>query len=365
MSKIRVLVVDDSVVTRKLVSDALAADPLVEVVGVAGNGRIALRMLTQVNPDAVILDVEMPGMDGLAALAELRKTHPKLPVIMFSTLTDRGAAATLEALAKGANDYVTKPANAGSLAAAIQHVQDQLLPRIKLFCRGRDGATGLLAARQESSTNRALGTNRTPRKVSVIGIGCSTGGPNALADLLAALPLDLPVPILITQHMPPTFTRLLAEGLTVQTGFPVIETTDDDRLEPGVVYVAPGDHHLTVAPTANGVVVKLNQQPAENGCRPAVDVMFRSLAQTFGAGTLGVVLTGMGKDGLRGAERIVEAGGTVLAQDEATSVVWGMPGFVANAGLARQVLPLLELPDAITKLVTGGRPATALSIGGA
>ncbi len=361
MSKIRVLVVDDSVVTRRLVSDALAADPLVEVVGVAANGRIALLKLTQVNPDAVILDVEMPGMDGLAALAELRKTHPTLPVIMFSTQTDRGAAATLEALARGANDYVTKPANMGNLAAALRHVGDQLLPRIKLFCRGRESTSGLLAA---AGTNATPSVKSAPRKVGVVGIGCSTGGPNALAELLAGLPLELPVPILITQHMPPTFTRLLAEGLATKSGFPVVEAADGDLLEPGVVFVAPGDHHLTVARTPEGMAVRLNQQPAENGCRPAVDAMFRSLAQTFGEGTLGVVLTGMGKDGLRGAEKIVEAGGSVLAQDEATSVVWGMPGFVANAGLARQVVPLPDLPEAVARLVAVGRPTAIVSAGG-
>lgn len=359
MSKIRVLVVDDSVVTRKIVSDALAADPLIEVVGVAANGRIALLKVPQVNPDAVVMDVEMPGLDGLAALAELRKTHPKLPVVMFSALTDRGAAATLEALARGANDYVTKPANVGSLDAAVRHIHDQLVPRIKLFCRGRESTVGLLPSLGAVGLTAPLGKSRLPRRVDVLAVGCSTGGPVALAELFAALPLDLPVPVVVTQHMPPTFTRLLAEGLTAKTGFPVYEAADGDVLEPGVVFVAPGDFHLTVARGPADVAIRLHQHPPENGCRPAVDVMFRSVAQAYGGGTLGVVLTGMGRDGLRGAERVVAAGGTVLAQDEETSVVWGMPGFVANAGLAREVLPLAELPEAVVRHLAVGRPVLA------
>lgn len=348
MRKIRVLIVDDSTVLRRLLTDALAADPALEVVGTASNGRIALAKLSQVNPDIVTLDMEMPEMDGLETLVELRKTYPRLPVIMFSTLTSRGAAATFDALARGASDYVTKPANVGGVSEAQQNVRQQLIPKIKGFCPWHcDSATTQPAARPRLS---AVAKPR-PRnaRIELVVLGVSTGGPNALASLVPQLPASLPVPLLIVQHMPPIFTRHLAERLNAASSLNVVEAQAGDVLRPGGIWIAPGDYHLTVRRAGTNLTLATNQDPPENSCRPAVDVLFRSAAEVCGSGLLGVVLTGMGQDGMRGSEVIRDAGGRVLAQDEATSVVWGMPGAVVQAGLADEILPLAEMSKAICR----------------
>mgnify|MGYP001806863176 CR=1 FL=1 len=352
MPKIRVLIVDDAVVVRRMVGDVLASDPDIEVVGVAATGRIALAKIPQVNPDVVTLDVEMPDMDGLQTLAEIRKTHPKLPVIMFSTLTERGASATLDALSLGATDYVTKPANVGSVAVALQRIREQLIPKIKQWC-GRQPTPPPAPA-----VTRPPAAARRPTAaagVEVVVVGVSTGGPNALAEVLPALPADLPVPVLVVQHMPPVFTQLLAKRLDSACKVRVYEGSPAARPTPGTVWVAPGDHHMTVTRDHTGPRVHLNQAPPENSCRPAADVLFRSAAAAYGPGVLAVVLTGMGQDGLRGCEVIAESGGQILAQDEATSVVWGMPGFVARAGLADRVLPLPVIAHEIVRRVQATR----------
>lgn len=361
MGKIRILSVDDAVVVRRLISDTLASDPALEVVGTAANGRIALAKIPQVNPDLVLLDVEMPVMDGLQTLAALRKTHPRLPVIMFSTLTQRGATATLEALALGATDYVAKPANVGSMAAAIQRIREELIPKIKVLCSGilaspRITAAGTSAAVSRPARPRPVLLDR--EKVEVVVLGVSTGGPNALAQLLPQLPANFPVPVLLVQHMPPIFTKLLAQRLATQCSLRVVEATAGEPLRSGTIWIAPGDYHLTV--TRNGLMPQtgIHQAPPENSCRPAVDVLFRATAEVFGSGVLGVVLTGMGQDGLRGSERIAEAGGRVLVQDEESSVVWGMPGFVARAGLAEQILPLEQMASEIIRRAFRGRTLT-------
>ncbi len=355
MAPIRVLVVDDAVVIRRLLSDILAADPAIEVAGVAANGRIALQKLEQVNPDLVILDVEMPELDGLATLAELRKRWRRLPVIMFSTLTERGAATTLEALALGATDYFTKPSNSGSMALAAQRVREELVPRIKQLCgRASAPAPGSAAPAPAAAVRPAPAA---PRRVApalppeAVVIGVSTGGPNALAEVLPALPADFPVPVLVVQHMPPVFTRFLAERLDTRCKLRVVEATAGMPVQAGTIYVAPGDWHM-VAERGGALTpprIRLHQGPLENSCRPAVDPLFRSAVECWGGALLGVVLTGMGQDGLRGAEAIHDAGGQVLAQDEATSVVWGMPGFVANSGFADRVLPLGEVAGEIVR----------------
>jgi two-component system chemotaxis response regulator CheB len=358
MPKIRVLVVDDAVVIRRLVSEELSRDPALEVVGTAANGHVALARLTQVNPDLVVLDVEMPEMDGLAMLKELRKTHPRLPVIMFSSLTERGAEATLDALALGANDYFTKPSNAGGLEGSMQVIREQLVPKIKALCARNGGDS--LSARRGNATRRSATAGVSPRPivprpapgpVQVLAIGASTGGPNALAEVFRRLPADFPVPILIVQHMPPMFTRLLAERLSAEYAIPVQEATPGTVLEPGKAWIAPGDYHMTVSREGLRVRVQVHQEPPENSCRPAVDVLLRSVAQAFGPNSLAVILTGMGQDGLRGCELLREAGGQILTQDEATSVVWGMPGAVARAGLADRVLPLSLIADEILRRV--------------
>lgn len=353
MAKIRVLIVDDSVVIRRMLSDLLASDPDIEVVGAAANGQIALAKIPQLNPDLITLDIEMPVMDGLQTLTAIRKTYKRLPVIMFSTLTDKGAAATLDALSLGASDYVTKPANVGSVAAALELIRVELIPKIKDLCRSviaplsavpRPRA-GLELANSFATT---VGANHRPE---VLAIGVSTGGPNALAALMPGLSRDFPLPIVIVQHMPPLFTRLLAERLAAVSGLNAREGVAGSLLRSGEVWVAPGGFHMEVARTAEGVALRTHEGPPENSCRPAVDVLFRSVAQVFGANTLAVVLTGMGQDGLRGCEKIREAGGQILAQDEASSVVWGMPGAVSQAGLAHRVLPLSELAAEINRRV--------------
>ena len=376
MPKIRVLIVDDAVVIRRLVSDCLAQDPEIEVVGTAADGQIALAKIAQVNPDLITLDIEMPVLDGLKTLAALRKTHPKLPVIMFSTLTERGAGATLDALSLGASDYVTKPANVGSVGAAMQRIREELIPKIKGLCRPKAAPPAGSPFRPAAEAPKTFVTQRAARaRPEILAIGVSTGGPNALSALLPGLTRNFPIPIVIVQHMPPLFTRLLAERLTAVSGLPSHEGAAGDLLRPGEVWVAPGGFHMEVARAADGVRLRTHEGPPENSCRPAVDVLFRSVAQAFGARTLAVILTGMGQDGLHGCECIREAGGQVLTQDEASSVVWGMPGAVTQAGLADKVLPLCELAAEINRRVqtfgprsetsTPPVPALKLSLSGA
>jgi two-component system chemotaxis response regulator CheB len=356
MRRVSVLVVDDSVVVRKLVSDVLAADPGIEVAGAAANGKVALAKIPQVNPDLVTLDIEMPVMDGLETLREIRARHPRLPVIMFSTLTARGASATLDALERGASDYVTKPANVGSVQASMASVRDQLIPKIKALC-------GVVAAPAPRPPAPFAGRPAATRawagatgRVDLLVIGVSTGGPDALAAVLPELPATLPVPVLVVQHMPPVFTGLLAKRLNSRCPLAVAEARAGDPVQPGRVLIAPGDYHLRLSGPAGAATARLDQGTPENYCRPAVDVLFRSAAETYGAHTLAVVLTGMGADGQRGAQRIVEAGGEVYAQDQATSVVWGMPGAVTGAGLASKVLPLSAVAPAVLSRLAVGRP---------
>ncbi|HEX8814579.1 MAG TPA: chemotaxis response regulator protein-glutamate methylesterase [Terriglobales bacterium] len=349
MPPIRVLIVDDSVVVRKLLSQALSARPELELAGTASSGAIALAKLPQLNPDVVTLDIEMPGLNGIQTLIEIRRLYPKLPVIMFSTLTERGAAITLEALSLGASDYVTKPTNSESLANAMEQVQRELTDKILT-----------LAVRNHNGTPRHQPISATKKKltdqpVHLLAIGASTGGPNALAELIPRLPADFPVPVVVVQHMPPLFTRLLAERLDTRSPLSVQEAAAGTTLEPGYVWIAPGNHHLVVARKGTAAIIDLNQAPPENSCRPAVDVLFRSVAHTYGANALALVMTGMGSDGARGATEIHETGGTILVQDEASSVVWGMPGAVVAAGAADRIFPLAEIGPEVVRRVTASR----------
>lgn len=345
------LIVDDSVVIRRLLTDVLASDPALDVPGAAANGRIALAKMPQVNPDVVILDVEMPEMNGLETLAVLRRDYPHTPVIMFSTLTERGAAHTLEALALGASDYVTKPANVGDLGTAMARVRDELIPRIKALHRG-----SALPAPVPGGAGHLARAHHPGGVVDVVAIGVSTGGPNALASLLPRLPEDFPVPVLVVQHMPPLFTKLLAGRLDGQCALTVREGVPGARVEAGTVWIAPGDWHMTVEKCGASVVLGTSRSSPENSCRPSVDVLFRSVASLYGSRVLAAVLTGMGQDGFRGAEAIHEAGGRVLVQDEASSVIWGMPGYVANGGLADRVLPIDQMaPEIMRRTAPTGR----------
>uniref|UniRef100_UPI003D7ED4ED protein-glutamate methylesterase/protein-glutamine glutaminase n=1 Tax=Kineococcus sp. SYSU DK030 TaxID=3383151 RepID=UPI003D7ED4ED len=354
--RIRVLVVDDSVVVRRIVTDVLASDPVIEVVGTAPNGKVALEKIQQLKPDAVTLDIEMPVMDGLQTIKEIRRVDRRLPVVMFSTLTERGATATLEALSSGASDYVTKPANVGSVSESMESVRAELIPKIKALVPGVAEPRSAVVARPATpvALRARSGAARTPRALVV---GSSTGGPEALSSVLAKLPAGLGVPVLVTQHMPPVFTRMYAQRLDKVSALTVVEAVDGQSVEAGTVYVAPGDFHMEVVRRGSALVVKLHQGPPENFCRPAVDVMVRSAVAAFGGELLALVLTGMGSDGKLGCKAVAEAGGQVVVQDEATSVVWGMPGAVAREGLADEVLPLSAIPDALLRRLGGARPA--------
>jgi two-component system chemotaxis response regulator CheB len=284
-------------------------------------------------------------MDGLEALREIRKSHPRLPVLIFSALTERAGELTLEALREGASDYITKPTSVGDAVNPVERVRAELLAKIKALVSRRAAAREAAIPALPVAAPRSRGL--FPPAVELVVIGASTGGPNALEDLLIALPGDFPVPIAIAQHMPQPFTRLFAERLDQRTALRTREAEHGARPRAGEVWIAPGDYHLAVARDSEGLLLHLNQGPQENACRPAADVLFRSAVASCGSGVLAVVLTGMGCDGMRGCEGIRAAGGQVVVQDEASSVIWGMPGSVARAGLADAVLPLARIADAL------------------
>ena len=344
--RVRVLIVDDSVIVRKVLSDVLSSHPATEVAGTAASGDLALAKLDQIKPDVITLDIEMPGRNGLETLVEIRKRYPKLPVIMFSTLTERGGKATLDALALGATDYATKPASGDGLLAAKEQIRRELVAKIL----GLRPAPAFLPP----AAVCVAPAKRSPvrRRIDILAIGTSTGGPNALAAVVPRLPADFPVPVVLVQHMPPLFTKLLSERLNTSSALEVREGVAGTVLKPGCVWVAPGGQHMTVAQKEGATLVELNQNPPENSCRPAVDVLFRSVARAYGPHTLAVVMTGMGSDGTLGATAIRDAGGEIFVQDEASSVVWGMPGAVVAAGIADLICPLNNLADEIVRRVS-------------
>lgn len=352
METIRVLVVDDSLIVRRVVTEELSTQPDIEVVGAAQNGRIAIEKMSQLNPDVVILDIEMPEMDGLTALAHLKKSHPQTPVVMFSSLTALGAAATLEALSRGASDFFAKPGGAGGLDASRKLIQAELIPAIRALVTRKHP---VIAKTYVPPTGPPSRPSASAARVDVLAIGTSTGGPNALAELFAALPADFLVPILVVQHMPAMFTQLLAERLSKHSRIPTVEAQSGMEISPGKAWIAPGDYHMVLVRDGPRIRIKTNQEPHENACRPAVDPLFRSVAGIYGQHCLAVVLTGMGQDGLCGSEAVRKAGGQVIAQDEATSVVWGMPASVIRAGLADRVLPLSAIASEIVRRVRIGR----------
>ena len=342
--KIRVLVVDDSLVIRHLVRQALSEEPRIEVVGADADGIAALEHIPQLKPDVVTLDIEMPRMDGLETLRHIRQDHPRLRTIMFSTLTTRGAAVTLEALSLGADDYVPKAANSGSLDKSLGSLRNDLVPKILQF---------FAQPHQIDVVSKAVASPppvRLARRPRVVAIGVSTGGPNALAATIPLLPAHLPVPVLVVQHMPAMFTRMLADRLNSSSRLPVSEAEDDVEIKPGRIWIAKGDHHFAVRRVGDTVRSVLHRGPHENSCRPSVDVLFRSLAAVYASDVLAVVLTGMGNDGLRGVRDLKAAGAHAIVQDMATSVVWGMPGSIASAGMADRVLPLDQIAPEIVRL---------------
>ena len=353
MSRIRVLVVDDSAVARRIVVESLSRDPQIDVVGTAGNGRVALTMVEQLAPEVVTMDMEMPLMDGIETVRAMRRRGDRCRIIMFTRFSARDARRTFAALAAGANDYVTKPSSMVGGVAAMAAVAESLILKIKALApragsskTSPTGAAGPDRVRGAEVIQLAAPPQGPPRPVRAVVIGASMGGSEALLHVLRPI-TRLCVPVLVVQHMAPIFTRQLAEWLDLVCASTVLEATGGEELEPDHVYVAPGDHHLELRATARGARTLLQQGPPVNSCRPSVDTLFRSAVAVYGRDLLAVVLTGMGSDGLVGCEAVIAAGGTVLVQDEASSLVWGMPGAVARAGLAHRVVPLDEMGAAI------------------
>jgi two-component system chemotaxis response regulator CheB len=353
------MVVDDSAVIRGLIARILEADSDLEVVSSVGNGEMALAALRRAPVDVIVLDIEMPVMDGLTALPKLIAASPGTQIIMASTLTKENAEVSLKAMQMGAADYVAKPSAMREIHGAGAFKQE-LVAKVRTLAAAarRAGVPRPAATPQARPVPRpASGPTRialreTPAnfRPDVIAIGSSTGGPQALFELLGHLAGQVRLPIVVTQHMPATFTTILAEHIGRQCRIPAMEGRDGEVLAPGRCYIAPGNFHMTVEGRGGGVI-RLNQDPPENFCRPSVDVMLRSVVRAYGRNVLTVILTGMGQDGLKGCQALVEAGGAVLAQDEATSVVWGMPGAVAAAGLCSAVLPIKEIGPAIRKML--------------
>jgi two-component system chemotaxis response regulator CheB len=335
---IRVLVVDDSVVVRRLVVRAVEAEPDLELAGIASNGQMALQRVGNLLPDVVILDLAMPGMDGLSVLSELRRDHQGLPVVIFSSQPQGPLSSViLDALSKGKTELVLKPTATRDAAVGSDYVRDELLPVVREIVRARRESVGQPAARPAASRPRtAVSGQRT--RVDAVVVGVSTGGPEALATLFRGLHQALPVPVLIVQHMPAGFTKLLAERLDRMTEATVGEAVEGQLVEPGMVLFAPGGRHMELARVSDRVVVRINDGPRVNFCRPSADVLFRSAARVYGRATLAVVLTGMGTDGLVGSRAVHGAGGSVLAQSAATSTIASMP--MAVADFADAIIPL-------------------------
>jgi len=356
----RILIVDDSAVMRSLLRSVVCADESLDVAGTAADGESALMAIETLRPDLILLDVEMPVMDGLVTLRQLRARGHRMPVIMCSSHTQRGAQVTIEALACGASDYVTKPAGQASHEAAIRALALDLAPRIHALTSWLQpqppspSAAHIPLALPRPPAHRPQPVSSAP---AVLAIGVSTGGPAALEVLLPALPANFPMPVLIVQHMPELFTKLFAQRLDGHCRLRAREAAEGDPVLAGTIYIARGNWHMEVLAASRlgqPPTLHLNQGPLENHCRPAVDALFRSVAAVYGSGVLALVLTGMGSDGLIGCRAIREHGGSVLAQDEASSTVWGMPGAVANAGLAHSVLPLHGIVPEILRIAGRG-----------
>ncbi|MEL6061255.1 MULTISPECIES: chemotaxis-specific protein-glutamate methyltransferase CheB [unclassified Methylobacterium] len=366
---IRVLVADDSAVVRGLVARWIGEAGFT-LVGTASNGRIAVEMIAKHDPDVVLLDIEMPELDGTTALPRMLAMSPSVQVVMMSTLTTRNADISLKCLALGAVDYIAKPESSRGVTTS-EMFRAELIERVRVFgaarARTRRPASAPVPTAQPVPAVAAPAAPRpatpftlrpkvrsrtTPRALL---IGSSTGGPRAVGEMLEGIGAAAlrRLPVLIVQHMPPIFTAVFAEHLTTRTGIKAAEGKPDERIEAGRIYVAPGGRHMGLAAGPNGPIIKLTDGPPVNFCRPAVDVLFKDAAVVFGAATATVILTGMGSDGTNGARALTDAGGPVLAQDEATSTVWGMPGSVARAGLAEAVLPLSELATALRAMITG------------
>jgi two-component system, chemotaxis family, protein-glutamate methylesterase/glutaminase len=363
----RVLIVDDSAVMRSLLRSVISAAAGLEVAGAAPDGESALTAISSLRPDLVLLDVEMPVMDGLVTLKRMRACGHRMPVIMCSSLTQRGARVTIEALANGASDYVAKPQNQAGRDAAMASLANELIPKIHALTQNSRPASAWAASPARPGILPPIFSPQSSQRLpsgpfAICVIGVSTGGPAALDNLLPALPSSFPLPVLIVQHMPEVFTGSLAERLNSSCRLRVREAGEGDPVRPGTIYIARGNWHLEVLASSRAgspPSLHLTQGPPENHCRPAADVLFRSAASIYGGGVVALVLTGMGSDGLEGCRAVRARGGAVLAQDQATSAVWGMPGAVSQAGLAHRVLPLNQIAPEIVRLA--GRPQVEAS----
>ena len=335
---VRVLIVDDSALIRQLLTTLLTADPEIEVVGTAADPIIARDRIKSLNPDVVTLDVEMPNMDGVTFLRKIMALRP-MPVVMVSSLTQAGAETTLEALEIGAVDFIAKPT--GDLTASMMAAAGELQAKVKAAARARVGGPRGVAPTRAPRRPRPVGSGK-----KIIAIGASTGGVEALKAVLLGMPADSP-PVLITQHMPPRFTASFAERLNKECPMTISEAVHDELVEPGHVYIAPGSHHLELAYTAGKYRCRLNDGPLVSGHRPSVDVLFRSVARVAGKVAVGAILTGMGKDGAEGLLELRNAGGITLGQDEASSLIYGMPRAAFERGAVMQQYSLMRMADAI------------------
>ncbi|MFQ5461872.1 MAG: chemotaxis response regulator protein-glutamate methylesterase [Phycisphaerae bacterium] len=369
----RVLVVDDALTYRKIIRDILAKTPGVDVVGVAGNGKIALQKIEQLHPDLLTLDLEMPEVDGLEVLRRLKAAKSDVGAIMLSAFTSRGAKATVAALDLGAFDFVLKPTGSGPDESAAQ-LQADLCPKILAYSRYRQ-VHGILCDPHHASSTPAATEPHAPPPISdvapriagvatgqgesprVVALGISTGGPQALATMMPQLPGDLATPLLIVQHMPPMFTKSLADSLNAKCALTVVEGEQGQVVEPGCAIVAPGGKQMKVTKDGSRVIVRITDDPPENSCRPSVDYLFRSVANTYGGAALAVIMTGMGDDGALGCRLLKRRGAGIIAQDEASCVVYGMPRAPAQEGLADAVLPLDRIAGQIVRMVGQGVPA--------
>ncbi len=363
----RVMVVDDSAVIRGLLARALEGDPEIRVVASVGDGQMAINSLQRNAVDVIVLDVEMPVMDGLTAIPKLLAVSPSVKIIMASTLTIRNADISMRALEAGAADYIPKPTTTREIAGA-DVFKRELVSKVKALGANarRAGSRSRPDVRVQALPMPAVAGGRSRHdqlppvlrpftqqfRPDVIAIGSSTGGPQALFEVLSHFKGGVTQPILITQHMPATFTTILAEHISRQCGIVCAEAKDGEAIVENRAYVAPGDYHMLVVNRGGASVLSLTKDPPENFCRPAVDPMLRSVVRAYGRKVLTAILTGMGQDGMKGCQEVTAAGGVVIGQDEASSVVWGMPGAVATAGLCSAILPLKEIGPYIRKFAS-------------
>ncbi len=364
---LRVMVVDDTVLYRKIVSDVLTDLSGVQVVGSAHNGKAAVSKLASLKPDLVTLDIEMPEMNGIEVLGHIRRHAPHIGAIMLSTLTQEGGAMTMKALELGAFDFIPKP-QSGTMAENRKKIADAITPMIRAFRRSaplrrisapsrqpaKPAAVSVRSSRAAKPASTIKPLNRS--KAEIIAIGISTGGPNALAKMLPMIPKDIGVPILIVQHMPPMFTQSLANSLAAKCSVAVREARQGEPILPNTVLIAPGGKQMKIVAGADGKsrIIKITDDPPENSCRPSVDYLFRSVAHHYVGRATGVIMTGMGSDGTEGLRLLKQNGATIIAQDKTTCVVYGMPKEAAESGLADAVLPLHQIADRIVRSVRIG-----------